>query len=108
MEGRGLLEEGIHWKVGWGIEIRVWGNPWLPMPHSFKPITRNLFLENNFRVANLILDEPRRWNKDLIELLFLLRDVELILQVPLCSVATTDRILWHFTTSGLFLVKSPY
>ena len=108
MEGRGLLEEGIRWKVGCGTEIRVWKDPWLPMPHRFRPVTRNLFLENNLKVADLILDKPRRWNKDLIAVLFQPRDADLIFQIPLCAVARADRCIWHFTKSGTFSVKSAY
>ena len=79
LEGRALLEEGIRWKIGSGNQVRVWKDPWLPMPSTFRPVLQNLFLAETMTVADLILPHPRRWNKNLIEFLFPSRDVELIM-----------------------------
>ena len=100
--------EGVHWKIGSGNGVKAWLDPWIQMPCSFKPITRNLFLENSLLVADLILEKPRRWNRELLENLFLPRDIELILRVPLCEMASDDRIMWHYTKSSSFTMKLTY
>ena len=55
-----------------------------------------------------MLDEPPRWNKEIINHLFAARDAELIYQIPLCGGHRPDRLLWHYTPSGEFSVKSAY
>ena len=37
--GRQILTRGLRWRVGNGELIRV-ADPWLPKPHSFKPVLR--------------------------------------------------------------------
>ncbi|PON99299.1 hypothetical protein TorRG33x02_048420 [Trema orientale] len=38
-EGKNLLVKGLRWRIGDGSTVKVFHNPWLPNPSSFKPIT---------------------------------------------------------------------
>ena len=79
------MELGIRWRVGDGSLIRVWRDKWLPQPYSFRPATTNLFLPDDFLVENLIDKEQCKWRTDLLEVLFMPRDVEQISQIPLST-----------------------
>ncbi|KAK4381773.1 hypothetical protein Sango_2936700 [Sesamum angolense] len=46
-----LFRAGCRWRVGTGSAIRVWRDPWLPRPRSFRPITRAL---ESFRVVKMM------------------------------------------------------
>ncbi|KAL0402425.1 UNVERIFIED_CONTAM: hypothetical protein Slati_4272400 [Sesamum latifolium] len=39
MAAHDLFRAGCRWRVGTGETIRVWRDPWLPRPRSFRPIT---------------------------------------------------------------------
>nr|POE70401.1 hypothetical protein CFP56_61894 [Quercus suber] len=48
------------------------------------------------------------WRHDLLSLLFSPRDKELILSVPLCGKPMEDALVWPFTPTGSYTVKSGY
>lgn len=54
--GRNLLLKGLRWQIGDWKSIRVFLDPWLPMPYSFKLITPLCFLHEQVLVADLIND----------------------------------------------------
>ena len=44
----------------------------------------------------------------MIDVIFLAVDAELIRQIPLCTVWPRDRVMWHFSTSGVFTIRTAY
>jgi hypothetical protein len=38
--GLELLKQGIIWRVGSGSQIRIWRDPWIPRPHSYRVTSR--------------------------------------------------------------------
>ena len=57
-------------------------------------------------VYQLTLEEPKRWNKELIEEVFSDRDAQAILNLPLCLNQRGDNLFWAFEKRGEFSVKS--
>ncbi|KAL0425617.1 UNVERIFIED_CONTAM: putative mitochondrial protein [Sesamum radiatum] len=49
-----LFRAGCRWRVGTGAAIRVWADPWLPRPTSFRPITPAPMALVDMRVSDLI------------------------------------------------------
>ncbi|KAL0327910.1 UNVERIFIED_CONTAM: putative mitochondrial protein [Sesamum calycinum] len=82
-----LFRAGCQWRVGSGTQIRIWADPWLPRPRSFRPITPVPSSLTEVRVADLIDHTYNDWN------LRLARQILLI---------------WHYSRSGIFLVRSAY
>ena len=37
MAGRKILSRGTRFQIGDGQQVSLWNDPWLPLPHSFKP-----------------------------------------------------------------------
>ncbi|KAL0327024.1 UNVERIFIED_CONTAM: hypothetical protein Sangu_1780400 [Sesamum angustifolium] len=49
-----LFRAGCRWRVGSGTQIRIWADPWLSRPRSFRPITPVPSSLTEVRVADLI------------------------------------------------------
>ncbi|KAL0413523.1 UNVERIFIED_CONTAM: putative mitochondrial protein [Sesamum radiatum] len=102
-----LLRSGCRWRVGTGSSVRVWQDPWLPRGTSFRVITPPP-LGTPLRVRDLILQHSREWDVELIQSLFWPDDSNVILQIPLSCVGVPDLLIWHYSTTGLFTVRSAY
>lgn len=103
--GESLLVRGLRRRIGNGENINAYKDPWIPRPPSFLPITRGL--NDNMKVSEFI-QEPGRWNYDLIQQRFLSPDSELILTIPLSPFNHIDSWLWHYSKNVSYLVKSGY
>ena len=103
-----VIEMGSRWIVGNGERIKVWHSRWLPRPFSFMPIQWNQGADADIRVADLIDNDRGCWKTQLVRQLFLPMDADQILRLPLCRSWPMDKIIWHFTPSGTFSVKSAY
>jgi hypothetical protein len=91
-----------------GSKVRIWEDPWLPLPHSFLPSRFYPTSSSAEYVSDLIISGQSRWNENLLVELFPTYEIESILQIPLSTNPLPDRIIWHFTKSGMYTVKSGY
>lgn len=109
LKARGCLLQGLHMRIRNGLNTSIWGDYWLPAPSSGKVITtrqsHTVFLD---KVADLIDWSTYSWNYDLITSTFWPVDVHHVLQVPIRSPDTMDRLVWAFSKSGVFTVRSCY
>ena len=92
LKGRDVLMEGLRWRVGDGVSINVWRDLWLPSEFlPFVPSQAPSGLEN-MRVLNLIKPGTNEWNSELLQQLFLVRDISVIESIPLCSRQVDDTL----------------
>ncbi|CAL2243518.1 unnamed protein product [Prunus armeniaca] len=84
ISGCELLFSGLRKRIGDGKETLVYGDPWIPRPNSFRPISPQ------------VLDQETK------------EDVNAITSIPLSVNHHKDRWMWHYTTNGIFSVKSGY
>ena len=94
--------------MGNGESLKAWKSRWLPRPHSFLPIPWCHDIDMEVGVAKLIDKDGGCWREHMVRRLFLPIDAEQILRIPLCMSWPADKLIWHFTTSGNFSVKSAY
>ncbi|KAM6584214.1 hypothetical protein CsatB_011216 [Cannabis sativa] len=107
LEARQILTHGVCWSIGNGSAISVLGEPWLPDPQNSFVSTSHPALQNA-KVCNLMAMDGSGWDEDLIADLFLERDQNLILSIPLQFSQDRDHLTWKGEISGWFTVKSAY
>lgn len=99
---------GWKWKVACGDKANIWEDPWLLDPLCPRILSPNPHENRWTKVGDLLDKERNMWKEDLLELLFIPRDVEQILGIPLSSTGLTDERIWKCTSNGKFSVKSAY
>lgn len=75
---------------------------------------RELFqADNTFKISSWSIACIRSmvngtWREDLLQIIFYLRDIEVIWKIPICTGGGADTWVWHYTTRGRFTVSSAY
>lgn len=59
-------------------------------------------------VEDLIDQDTKEWNINLINEIFLKEEADVIRQIPLIQTGRPNKMIWRDTTNGLFNVKSAY
>ena len=108
LKGRDVIKKGALWRVGDGQQIRIWGDNWLPLKGKAKVSSPQFLGQVNSSVASLINESTRSWRTDVIEHLFDPAEAAIIKGIPLCSSSQRDKVIWPFTPSGHYTVKSGY
>ncbi|XP_027063126.1 uncharacterized mitochondrial protein AtMg00310 [Coffea arabica] len=76
LEGRRLLNKGIVWRVGNGTDIKVWDDPWISCPPSFRVSQHAKMLWPDARVCDLFDNHSGGWRMDLLSALFLNHEIQ--------------------------------
>lgn len=98
----------MRWRNSSGVGTIISNDPWLPTPHSLKPVS---LLDEDCKhqlVAALIIEESNSWNVNLVKSLFLYHEASTILHLPLSRQGAEDKLVWHWSKNGDFTVKSAY
>ncbi|KAM1795771.1 hypothetical protein ACFX11_036078 [Malus domestica] len=103
--GRQIMLWGLRWRVGNGETVRV-ADPWVPKPHSFKPVLRSL--DPNTRVCELMTVDRQGWNLEALERGVAPEDMVLIRAIPFSRYGCADKRIWHYTKTGVYTVRSGY
>lgn len=108
LEGCELLKKGLRFLIGNGTTTNIWHDPWLQTDPPRAP--RQLPGTNSIlhSVQQLINPVSKTWDKRIIEENIMREDAELIQQIHLSSTSKPDLLGWHYTSSGLYTVKSGY
>ncbi|KAK6150082.1 hypothetical protein DH2020_017607 [Rehmannia glutinosa] len=105
---RTVLTLGMRFSIGDGKAVKIWESPWIPDSVSFKPnpsFSSQLDLK---WVSDLICDDGKSWNNQLIKTNFSNEDLENILKIPLKNPGRKDFLVWHLNPKGNFTVGSSY
>ncbi|KAK9282325.1 hypothetical protein L1049_005239 [Liquidambar formosana] len=108
LEGRKILQAGVRWKVRNGANIRVWKDPWLSEPITFKAKSQPPYRCGDMRVAELIDMDRKCWKKEAVKQLLDEQEENMVFGLPVAWMASKDKIIWHYTTNGQCTVKSGY
>ncbi|KAK4387857.1 hypothetical protein Sango_2392300 [Sesamum angolense] len=108
MAAQDLFRAGCRWRVGKGLSSRVWSDPWLPRPRSFKPITPAPASMEYMRVSDFMDPHSHEWDVTKIRQFLRPIDSDLILGIPLSQTSEQDVLIWHYSRNGVFSVCSAY
>jgi hypothetical protein len=101
-----LLKKGLVWRIGNGSQVRIWRDPWLPRPPSYRPISHKG--ECRLRRVEALISVDGSWNQQLGRKHFCGPDVDEILKINLSVQNEEDGIAWGPGIRGLFSVQSAY
>ena len=108
LKGRDVILKGALWRIGDGKRVRIWGDNWLPSKTSARIVTPVLDGQENSNVEVLINPRTRCWRNNIIDHVFNVQEAEIIKSIPLSSTTQPDALIWPFTPSGTYSVKSGY
>ncbi|KAJ8441607.1 LOW QUALITY PROTEIN: hypothetical protein Cgig2_023760 [Carnegiea gigantea] len=93
-----LKQMHLYKLMGDGHSLNIWNDRWLPRPWTFKPMAVRSTPFENHKVSDLIDYANGCWRKSLVRCIFILCDIELILNLPLCESWPSDKIIWHYNS----------
>lgn len=105
MEAQILLKQGAVRRVGKSTTTSILNDLWLPSSDPYI-VTDHKALHNK-NVDALMNLEHNAWDTDLIKDIFVDRDVQLILSIPLKPI-DEDTWYWNKDSLGHYTVKSGY
>ena len=94
--------------MGDGKSIYVWRDAWVHDLPGFRVGTTPASDLVNLKVSDLLLDAGRGWDSELVHSIFENNDSRAICSIPLSKSQTSDSLIWHYSNSGLYTVKSCY
>ncbi|KAK7267199.1 hypothetical protein RIF29_19864 [Crotalaria pallida] len=71
-------------------------------------MSRNPFPGAHLLVSALKSSDGSGWDSQILQQFFLPHDVEIIRSIPIVQSNRVDELIWHFTTDGVYSVKSGY
>ncbi|EEF37368.1 hypothetical protein RCOM_0882000 [Ricinus communis] len=83
-------------------------DPWLPTEYPFKASRNPSSHPEIHWVHQLIDSELSLWREDLVRSLFPPYEAAIILGLPVSLTQARDRLVWHFTSSGSYELRSGY
>ena len=108
MVAQAIVNHGLHWRIGNGEKVRVWGDKWLPTPSMYRVTSPRMFLQAEMLVCDLIYWEKAYWKIEAIDALLLPHEAEEIKKIPPSSRLPTDKQIWACGPNGLFTVCNAY
>ncbi|XP_019085489.1 PREDICTED: uncharacterized protein LOC109126410 [Camelina sativa] len=105
---KGKCEGGERVVIGSGCNTYVWRDPWIP-DNPPRPATgRGKVLHPNLMVNHLINPITRECHLPILEEFMDPEEIPIILSLTVSKSFKPDRLIWHFTKTGKYSVKSGY
>lgn len=92
--------------LGNGQAIRIFQDPWISRPVTFKVLSYEGHTDENFLFADFITP-TLQWDVGKLNQFLCREDVDEIMQLPI-SGTVPDNWIWHYDKRGKFTVKSGY
>lgn len=94
MDASEILKKGIGWRLGNGASIKIWKDRWIPRLPTATVMSPVNGLGTKACVSCLIDLVTKQWKTSLVEDMFSLEQVAMILQIPISSKNSPDKLIW--------------
>jgi ribonuclease HI len=108
LKARGILDEGLVWRIGDGSSIRIWEDKWVQPTLGYNLKRPIVGVNHEDRVSILIDQESRWWNVPKLQEMFSEVEVQTICKIPICPGGQSDQLVWGGTKNGMYTVRSGY
>jgi hypothetical protein len=108
LSSRDLLNDGLVWRIGYGSNVKIWQDKWLPTPITYLVQSLPRVIPAYSLVPAIIDQETHTWNIELINSIFMPDEAKVIASMPLCYSLPPDKLVWQGTNDEVFSVKSAY
>lgn len=108
LSARELVDKGGLWKIGNGRKVRIWGDKWIQEPHRLEFDNPDIPLNADALVSDLIDEDTKQWNRDLISSCFERDVAQQIVSIPLSFRLPPDSLVWKGEKDGMYSVRSAY
>jgi len=82
---KSLLKEGLLWRIGDGVNVKVWEDDWVQCKIPLARPSTGMEFNPDLKVNDLILEGTMEWNEVMIRNLFSKEAGSMILRIPLSS-----------------------
>lgn len=103
-----IIRRHSRWRIGDGNSVKIWGDKWLPDRANAMIQTPPFPFLQDAPVSALFNEDNSSWDEEVIRDIFVERDVDLILSIPLPLVKRNDKLIWNDDRNGSFTVKGCY
>lgn len=107
MATRRLLEIGRGWRIGEGMTVNIWNEPWIPGQRDGR-INCQKIITKYTCVVDLIHKADGTWNEESIREVVEGDQVEAILSIPIDDQSSPNTKIWRVDNIGTYSVKSGY
>lgn len=107
LHGGELLIQGLKQLVGDGASLRVWTSHWISDGRKKAPLMKNILVDLEMRVKDLIDPVSKTWDMLILEDNFFPRDIGIILKIK-PVVSSEGYWCWEHNKAGEYSVKSGY
>ncbi|KAF5470931.1 hypothetical protein F2P56_011417 [Juglans regia] len=99
--------EGLVWRVGNGLNIKVWEDKWLPSKPSHRVQSPIKHLNAKAKVVEL-LGNGGNWDIEVVKATFNEEEAEVICNIRFNHTGLEDKRIWAYSKNGCFNVRSTY
>lgn len=90
---KSLLEKGLIWRGGNGKSIKIWSDKWVPQPIFFKIQSSVTKLQKDAKAAELIDQETKQWNEQLLKEVFSSDEIDIISKISISPCGSDDKLI---------------
>ena len=87
------MKEGLKWRMGNRLKIRVWEDDWIHGDALVVASCTGVEFNPDLQVQELICEDQRGWNADLVKRLFHEKSATQVLSIPLSLQHVKDDLL---------------
>jgi hypothetical protein len=107
LHGRDILKRGLIKRVGSGETIDVWNDNRISSNSSLRTQVK-LETSQAVKAADLMKDNGRKCDLDILNVNLTPMDIEAVLKIPLSHYKMEDFSAWAYERSGFYSVHSAY